>query len=147
MASSHQPEAPQVFVSYAREDSGEALDLYHKLREVGFRPWIDQEDILPGEDWELKIRNILRKSDFLIICLSKHSVAHRGYIQREIKMALDVAEEMPEGSIFLIPIRLEDCEVPSRLLRYQYVDLFSPNGFVQIVRAISTQWEKEQAKR
>ncbi len=143
-STSGQPDSPQVFISYTREDSTAALDLYYKLKAIGFRPWIDQEDILPGEEWDLKVRNVLKKTDFLIICLSQHSVARRGYIQREIKMALDTAEEIPEGSIFLIPVRLEDCEVPSRIARYQYVDLFNPKGFDRVVRAITTQWEQKQ---
>ena len=36
-------------------------------------------------------------------------------IQKELRKALDVADEQPEGSIYLIPVRLELCEFPDRL--------------------------------
>lgn len=135
---------PLIFISYAREDGGKALDFYNRLKNVDFKPWIDLEDILPGEAWELKIRQILRQSDFLLICLSEKSVTKRGYIQREIRMAVEIAKEMPEGTIFLIPVRLEECEVPLSLSRYHWVDLFEPDGFDKLIRAIKFEWKKKR---
>lgn len=133
---------PLIFISYAREDEAKARDLYNRLTQLDFRPWLDKEDILPGEEWNLKINHTLRQSDFLLICLSKKSITKRGYIQKEIRMAVDIAKEMPEGTIFLIPVRLEDCEVPASLEKYQWVDLFSANGFNKLVKAIHTEWKK-----
>lgn len=134
--------SPLIFISYAKEDERSAVDLYNKLKNAGLRPWLDREDILPGEEWDLKIKQILRKSDFLLICLSSRSVIKRGYVQKELRMALDVAQEMPEGSIFLIPIRLDEVAPPYRLSAYHYVDLFKPDGFDRILRSISTEWNK-----
>jgi hypothetical protein len=54
-------------------------------------------------------------------------------------MALDAAHETPSGSIFLIPVRLEDCRVPDELSRYQYVDWFSPDGPERLLQAIATE--------
>jgi DNA helicase II / ATP-dependent DNA helicase PcrA len=36
--------------------------------------------------------------------------------------------EQPEGEIFVIPARLEECDVPPSLQRYHWVDLFDENG-------------------
>jgi hypothetical protein len=47
-----------------------------------------------------------------------------GYLQREISEVLQVADEHPEDSIFVIPARLEPCDVPERFRRWQWVDLF-----------------------
>jgi hypothetical protein len=52
-------------------------------------------------------------------------------------MVLDVADEKPEGSIFLIPVRLEVCELPERLRRWQRVDYFSPNGYQKLLGALA----------
>lgn len=36
--------------------------------------------------------------------------------------------EKPEGTIFIIPGKVKDCEVPKRLNHYQWVDLFRPDS-------------------
>jgi hypothetical protein len=39
-------------------------------------------------------------------------VTKTGFVQKEIKIAPDAADEQPEGRIYIIPVRLEDCDVP-----------------------------------
>jgi hypothetical protein len=102
------------------------------------QPWFDEEDILPGQDWDLAIRKAIRASDVVLVCLSRASVSKIGYLQKEIKHVLDVADEQPEGAIFLIPVRLEPCEVPERLRRWQWVDLFEEGGYPRLLRALGT---------
>lgn len=58
------------------------------------------------------------------MCLSKNSIEKEGYYQKEIKKVLDVADQKPEGTIFIIPLRLNDCKPPRRLSKWQYVDYF-----------------------
>jgi hypothetical protein len=100
------------------------------------KPWLDEKDILPGQDWELEIRKAVKNSDIVIVCLSKSSITKRGFVQKEIKLALDVADEQPEGTIFLIPLRLDDCEVPQRLRSVQWVDYFEPGGYLRLIAAL-----------
>ena len=38
-------------------------------------------------------------------------------MQKEIKFALDVAEEQPEGRIYIIPARLEDMRCASQTVK------------------------------
>lgn len=42
----------------------------------------------------------------------------------EIRLALDIADEKPDNTIFIIPLRLEDCRVPERLKRWHWIDYF-----------------------
>jgi hypothetical protein len=102
----------------------------------GIRPWLDEEDILPGENWEEAIRKAIRASDMVLVCLSATSVSKIGYLQKEIKSVLDVADEQPEGNIFLIPVRLDPCDVPSRLSEWQWVDLFDEGGYQRLMRSL-----------
>ena len=102
----------------------------------GIDAWLDQEKLLPGQDWREEIPRAVREADVVIVCLSNSSITKEGYIQTEITFALDVAKEKPEGTIFLIPTRLEDCEVPDRLSRWQWVDLFRQNGHEQLMRSL-----------
>lgn len=120
---------PLVFLCYAKEDRRKILKLYYDLQKRGINPWLDEIDILPGQDWSFEIAQTIRKSDYFIVCLSNNAINKRGYFQKEIRLALDEMELMPEGKIFLIPIRLEECIVPMRIASRQWVDLFSPNGF------------------
>jgi hypothetical protein len=110
--------------------------LHKDLRRDGFRPWLDEEDLLPGEEWDVSIRTAVRSSAAVVVCLSGSSITKEGYVQKEIRLALDVADEKREGTIFLIPLRLEDCDVPARLRRWQWVDLFQPGGYEKLLAAL-----------
>src|SRR5918996_161270 len=103
-------QALDVFISYAREDKVAAARLYNDLRGAGVNPWIDTEDLLPGEDWRLGIRRAIENSTYFLALMSAQSLAKRGYVQKELRLAYAVLDELPLGHIFLIPIRLEPCE-------------------------------------
>jgi hypothetical protein len=126
----------KIFLSYAREDQDRVLDLYRKLKEDGYDAWIDGDKLLPGQDWDLEIKNAIKSSDVVILCLTKISVNKRGYVQREMKQALDLFQEKLEGDIFIIPARLDECNPPETLSKWQYVDLFSEDGHQKLLKAL-----------
>jgi hypothetical protein len=68
--------------------------------------------------------------------LSSRSVRKEGYIQKEIKLALDIAEEKPEGTIFIIPVKLDSCELPLRLQNWQWVDWRNVDAYDRVLRAL-----------
>jgi hypothetical protein len=79
----------QIFLSYAREDEAQVRDVYYRLLDAGFDVWMDKINLLPGQRWQQEIPQAIRHSDFILIFFSKRSVARRGYIQREFRLALD----------------------------------------------------------
>ena len=83
---------------------------------------MDIEYLLAGQHWNQEIEKALQSADTIVICLSKSAIIKEGYIQKEIKMALEVAEKKPSDTIFIIPLRLDDCEVPYELRHLQYQD-------------------------
>jgi hypothetical protein len=125
-----------VFLSYAREDADRVGSLYDALNNAGFKPWMATRDILPGENWERSIWRAVRRADFFVACLSSRSVGKRGFLQKEIKQALDIWQEKLSEDIYLIPARLEGCEVPVDLAQFQWVDLFLEGGLGQLLRAV-----------
>jgi tetratricopeptide (TPR) repeat protein len=132
-----EPKRPlKVFLCHASGDKPAVRDLYRRLVAEGVDAWLDQEKLMPGQDWRLEIPRAVREADVVVVCLSNNSVTKEGYIQKEIRFALDAAKEKPEGTIFLIPVRLEDCPVPERLSRWQWVDLFEDNGFLRLLRSL-----------
>lgn len=113
------------FLSYSKVNRIAAREFAEKLKSEGWiDPWFDEEDILPGQVWEDVVANGVRNSHAVIILLSKNAVASEGFFQREIRLALDTVAEKPDGTIFILPIRLNDCEVPEMLKKYQYVDYY-----------------------
>jgi len=126
----------RIFLCHAKEDKPAVRELYLRLRSVGFAPWLDHEDLVPGEEWEHAIREALRASIVVVVCLSPSAVSKTGFFQREIKFALDRAEEMPENTIYVIPAMLVQCGIPSRLSRYQCADLTRQSGFDRLTNAI-----------
>src|SRR5438445_9319993 len=107
--------ADRIFICHSSGDKNKVRKLYKQLRYDGFNRWLDEQDLLPGQDWELEIARAVRSSSVVLVCLSKTAVSKAGFIQKEIRYALDVAAEQPEGAIFIVPVRLEECTVPDRL--------------------------------
>jgi formylglycine-generating enzyme required for sulfatase activity len=128
---------PRIFLCHAKEDKARVVELYHQLKAAGYSPWLDKYDLLPGQDWRQVIRKIITNPhNLVVVCLSCNSTTERGVVQQEIAWALDVLDKMPEGSIYLIPARLEPCEVPDRLSHLHWVDLFESDGFEYLVRSL-----------
>ena len=126
-----------VFLCHASEDKPAVRDLYERLKnEAGINPWLDEEELLPWQDWNLEIEKALKKSDAIIICVSSTSVKKEGYVQREIKRALRKAEETLSGSIFVIPVKLNQCELPYELQHLQSVKLYEANGYDRLVKSL-----------
>jgi len=133
----------KVFLCHASQDKPAVRKLYARLNsESWVDPWLDEERILPGMDWDMEIQKALREADLIIICLSRESVAKEGYVQREFKRALSYAEEKPEGTIYIIPLRLNECTPPMRLQQWQWVDYFSGNADNRLFQSLRLRAEK-----
>ncbi|MBW2739925.1 MAG: TIR domain-containing protein [Deltaproteobacteria bacterium] len=126
---------PKVFLCYAGSDREQVEQLYERLQCDGFSPWMDKKSLLPGLDWRLEIKHSIETADFFIACISRHFQA-RTYGHKEIKLALEVLDMMPEGTIFLIPTRLEECSVDDRIASRQWVDLFKTDGYELLLKAL-----------
>jgi CheY-like chemotaxis protein len=126
----------KVFLCHSLGDKPVVRALYWKLRKDGIKPWLDEEDLLPGQKWQHEITKAVRSTDVVLVCISSQSLTKEGYVQKEIRFALDAADEKPDGTIFLIPVRLADCPLPDRLAQWQWVDLFEENGYEKLLRAL-----------
>ncbi len=129
----------RVFISYAREDEEAARKLYRKLKEQGFHPWMDSEDLLPGQLWKPAIIEAMRSASHFLSLLSSQAVEKRGFVNTELHEALELLKELPDTAIFLIPVRLNDCQPSHERLRdLHWVDLFPDydEGLQQIIKAL-----------
>ncbi|MCF8428477.1 MAG: TIR domain-containing protein [Bacteroidia bacterium] len=127
----------KAFLCHANEDKPVVRKLYSRLKKIGVQPWLDDEDLIGGQEWELEIEKAVSSSDIVIVCLSNKSITKTGFVQKEIKFALDIADHQPENSIFIIPIRLEECVLPTRLKKWQAIDSFRSNGFDKLKKSLN----------
>ncbi len=129
-----------IFISYAREDREKVKGLHEQLKSRGFSPWLDEIDLLPGMDWGSEIRTAIEKSRFFLACISKNTTDKRGYLQKELRIALEHAERFLSGhDISIIPVILEPCEVPSEIRHIHAVHLYEPDGFERLVEGLEYQ--------
>jgi hypothetical protein len=117
-----------VFLCHCSEDKPVVRELKQQLESEVFNPWLDEEDIGPAHLWDDEIQQALHSSQAIIVCLSQVFVHKEGFVQRELHYALEIAREKPDGTVFLIPVRLEECEIPRKLSAWQCIDLFKAGG-------------------
>jgi hypothetical protein len=129
--------ALRIFLCHSSLDKVAVRVIYRKLRNDGYEPWLDEEDLIPGQDWQIEIPKAIKACHVFLACLSALSVTRTGYLQKEIKFALDVADEQPEGRIFVIPARLNECNVPDRLSRWHWVNLFDEKGYEKLLTGLA----------
>jgi hypothetical protein len=145
----------RVFLCHASQDKPTVRELYQKLAAEGWiDPWLDEEKLLPGQDWDLEIEKAVEAADAIIVCLSGTSISKEGYVQKEIKVALNYALYRPEDTIFIVPLRLDDCSVPRHLSTIQYIDYFplerkewAIQRLFQALKIRHTQIKKQHAEK
>jgi len=103
-----------IFISYSRDNTEFVMNLAKNLRKSGANIWLDQLDIKAGENWDNAIQKALQESGIFLIVLSKDSVASNN-VMDEVGYALGAEKKV-------IPVLVEQCKIPFRLERRQFVD-------------------------
>jgi hypothetical protein len=135
-AGNNSSSTPQVFLAYSSVDLPKVTELYQRLKASGVQPWFTEEDLLPGQNEPLETKKAMQRSNFVLICISSKSVEQAGVLQRQLSQALNLAEEQPEGQIFVITLRLDNCPIPARLNDTKPVNYFEESGYTKLLRAL-----------
>lgn len=144
------PDAPKqlrVFLCHSSHDKAVVNEVYKLLNAEGWiDPWLDSKKLIPGVDWNMEIEKAVEASHIVLVFLTNNSVNKEGYIQRELRLVLDVALNMAEGTVFVIPLRLEDCELPRRLRSWQWLDYFPaearPEAYERLLTSLKIRADK-----
>lgn len=126
-----------VFVSYAREDESFVVQLVEFLKAAGVTVWFDREQLSPGLRWEEVVEREIRDVRAFLTCLSTKALTKRGYFHTEQAAAAKVALTYPHGSLFIIPVRLDDCSIPDQMRQYHVTDLQDVTGPRLLLRSLS----------
>lgn len=128
-------EQAHVFLIHAHSDRAAVHKLHQRLRRDSITAWLDVANLQPGQDWQSEIRAAILTSDAVIVCLSRAFNKQRGYRHEELKLALEKASLLVD-EVFIIPARLEDCDMPESLRHLHRLDLFVKGGYGKLVRAL-----------
>jgi len=115
-----------VFISYAKEDVAAARNIYEYInQETEFSAWLDEEFLLPGMDWESEIMQAMQAAELIILIISTNSLSKTGFVQKEMKKALDRTDYLPSNRIFIIPIKINECSINDpKLSKIQHIDFY-----------------------
>ena len=130
------PRPVKVFLCYSHVDRDAVQFLYARLKSNHIEPWLDVEKLTPGQNWAHEIRNAILRCNMVIVCLSREFNKQNGFRYKELKLALKKAEVLLAEDIFIIPARLEKCDMPESLHHLQRVDLFEEDGYKKLILAL-----------
>jgi len=106
----------EVFISYSHEDAGRIapiIKLVGALREdLVFQ---DIRSIEPGKRWEPQLLDALNHARIVIVFWCEHSEKSE-YIRKEYEIAINAGKD-------ILPLLLDDTELPRALNAYQWIDL------------------------
>lgn len=131
-----------IFISYAKEDLNDVLKIYEFLIKHNFTCWLDVKDLLPGQNWKYEIEKAIKNSKYFIACISENSVSKRGYVQAELKEALNVLDTIPDDDIFIIPIKINECKVPYRLDHLQWLEQYNIGWQDKLLKSLKANKDK-----
>jgi len=127
-----------VFFSYAKEDQSKVQEISNKLWQDGYLTWVDKKDLLPGDDWELRIEDAIERSDYVLVFLSPSSITKTGYVQKEFKYAVQQQELRPRGKRYIIPILLEQCNPPREFKKLHWLKYWEDKSYDILKQALSS---------
>jgi len=99
---------------------------------------MDKHDLHPGEEWLIGIERGIRSANYFLACISPRSLRKEGVLAGELRDALEQWRKR-RGDYRLIPVRLEDVEIPPSLKHLQWFDLFHDRDWNELAKAIRSE--------
>jgi hypothetical protein len=137
----------RIFLSHRSVDQERVSGIYKELIQNGLTPWMAEYDILPGKSWKKEIEAAIRSSDVFVIFFSKNNdvESETGFsVDSELSIAETINQFLGEeestsstGSrIHIIPVLLDEVEIPESISELQYYDLTKEGQLVPFVEMI-----------
>jgi serine/threonine protein kinase len=130
------PPPLRIFLCHVIEDQDRIDQLSKQLAGPNVDIWTFGNKFTPGQRWPGIIQKMIRQADIFIACLSNNFINKLSYAHREIEFALQIAKSRPEEQIYIIPLRLDTCDVPEQLRVWQWVDYFDGSEPARLIQTL-----------
>ena len=120
------------FISYSQANAEFVRKLAEDLRSEGVQLWLDQLDISTDGAWDKEIEKALVNCSSIIAVISKNALTSPRFIY-QVGRALEQQKH-------ILPILIEECQIPFKLRRLQYIDFTESYnfGYSELLSVIST---------
>ncbi len=126
----------RIFLIYVHEDVESARQIAQELKERDFSPWLDVDEVLPGDIWHKSVIRALEESAVALVLVSDNLTSNQGFVQEEIEVALKVLQGREKDKSPIIPVRLSETNVPDSLVNIHWVNIFEKDGFDLLERGL-----------
>lgn len=134
-----------VFISYSHADKTFVEKLLGHLVKQNTHVWVDLWELNVGDSILSKVQEAIQNSSALLVVLSKASMQSE-WCKKELSAGL--IRELDEKRVVVLPLLLQDCEIPIFLREKMYAD-FRNNfdiGLTALVSAIARVTNTDQGR-
>lgn len=117
---------PGIFLSHSHFDKHFVRRLSGDLQNRGVQVWVDEAEMQVGDSLIEKTRSGIDTMDYLGAVISRHSVRSE-WVRREIDVAMN--QEIEGRRIKVLPILIDDSDLPGFLLGKLFVDFRKPEKY------------------
>jgi hypothetical protein len=110
---------PEIFLSHSSKDKPFVRRLADDLERKGISVWLDAREMMVGDSLRQKVEEGIKTSAWLGIVISHNSV-QSPWVNAELSAGF--ARELSEGRVFVLPMLIDDCEIPALLRDKIYAD-------------------------
>ena len=127
-----------VFLSYADKDKEFAHKLGESLEGAGVKVWLAHKELSEADKGSRKMEEGINKCQYFCLAASNESF-QSPRLKQELSVAL-IEYMSPGVSLNILPLRIEECELPHPLSDFEPVDFFK--GFDEGLTALQKALEK-----
>lgn len=118
-----------IFLSHNHSDKPFVRRLKASLNERGVEDvWVDEAEMMIGDSLTEKIEEGLTKTRFFGVVLSPRSIKS-SWVKKELEAAM--SKEIKTGSVVVLPLLYEKCDLPPFLEGKLYADFTSESAFAE----------------
>jgi hypothetical protein len=123
--------ANAIFISYSRESSEFVEKLVTFFHDASIKVWLDKDKMVAGDPWDESVKKGILEADEVLLIMCKDSI-NSDIVKAEYTFALDNDKKV-------IPIKLEECDVPLRLHPFHYIDFSvdAVKGRQELIKALN----------
>jgi hypothetical protein len=131
------------FISYSHQDKSFARRLHDQLQARGIRCWLDEHQMLPGDDIYEQVDRGIRMWDKVLLCCSEHSLTS-WWVDNEVATAFNKEQQLMKDRkkkvLSLIPLNIDG---------FMFSDEWASGKRQQLKERLAanfTGWETDNAK-